>query len=504
MSKDRIKSFSWDFYSILIISSYLALQVIRWQMLPQFMDIQYHLLTAWGFIQAGGYSGWDFWQYAPVGRIHIYPPFFHIILAAFIKLGSNKIILAKLFEVVTPVIFLIALWSFVRRNFNERFAFFVMLAFSSSFSFYLSLLNHIPATLAFVFGFLAFGQLFQKRPLRSLLLLTLCFYTHIGISWFFALSFIFYGLFYKELRRACLIIFACAIILSLPILSQQLIGLKAISSLGVSLNERYTCQIKIIDYILAFFGLILIFKADKKYRLFISFFLASLIFLIYPYRFFSAEGYLPVIFLSAFALDSLYDKIKDKGLRLRYALVLVALFILLLSPTLSMDRPPAEGKTSYKIKIADSAVSGMLFAKADTIWFPREYLSAAALIKDNSRKGDIIYSSFNIVGLTLASISERASANGLFPEIRPSGPFDPLLVSKIIVFNQNDNPDIRDGIVNSYHLTKIGENKLFILYRNPLCQAKADIKKAIVSFWASLYIIIAFIFFYTFAGLGRP
>ena len=127
-------------------------------------------------------------------------------------------------------------------------------------------------------------------------------------------------------------------------------GLKVISTLGFSLIERYTCQIKIIEYALALFGLMLIFKADAKFRLFLSFFLAGLIFLIYPYRFFSAEGYLPVIFLMAFALDSLHDRMKAKKPPLRNLAVLVALLVLLLSPTLSMVRPERGRGSSFKIK----------------------------------------------------------------------------------------------------------------------------------------------------------
>ena len=225
---------------------------------------------------------------------------------------------------------------FLKKELQRASGFF---RYASSFSFYLSLLNHIPATLALIFGVLAFAQLFNNKPIRALLLLTLCFYTHIGISWFFALSFFFYGLFYREMRRGCLVIFFCAIILSLPLLHQQLLAVKFISRLGVNLMERYTSQIKIVDYILAFFGLIIIFKKDKRYRIFPAFFLAGLIFLAYPYRFFSAEGYLPVIFLAAFALDGLYDRVKDRAFLLRYTPVLAALFILFLSKASTTAQP---------------------------------------------------------------------------------------------------------------------------------------------------------------------
>ena len=480
--KEYVKNFSWDFYSKLIIISYFVLQIIRWQILPQFMDIYYHFLTAWGFIQAGGYSGWDFWQYAPVGRIHIYPPLFHIILAFLIKLGISKVILAKFFEVIMPVIFLIVLWNLIRKNYNECLAFFVTVMFSSSFSFYLSLLNHIPATLAFILGFLAFDQLFQSKFLRASLMLALCFYTHIGVSWFFAFSFLFYSLFNKQHRKSCYIIFIFAFILSLPILLKQLAGIKFISSLGINLNEKYICQIKIIDYVLAIFGLILALRLDKKYHLFSSFLFASFIFLIYPYRFFSAEGYLPVILLSALFLYNLYEKFKHKRLYLKYLPILATVFILFFSPTVSMDRIEGKNKLSYKLHISDSAFMGMLLARGKSIWFPREYLSAADLIKNNSEEGDIVYSSLNIAGVILASMSGRSTANALFPEIHASRQFDPILASKIIVFAKDESPEWINRIINNYNLTKIGENKIFILYRNPFCYAKVNVKKASLSF----------------------
>lgn len=482
MDKGHQKSFSWDFYSKLILTSFSVLQVLRWRVFPQFMDIHYHLLTAWGFIQAGGYSGWDFWQYAPVGRIHIYPPFFHLILAFLIKLGINKIILAKVFETIIPVLFLVVLWNFIRKNYDERLGFFVMLTASSSFSFYLSLAKYLPATLAIIFGLLALGQLFQNRYLRTVLLLVLCFYTHIGISWFFAFILLFYGLFNKEYRKLCFRVFICAFILSLPILFKQLTGLKVISKLGLNLNEKYSCQFKIIDYILAFFGLILTFKGDKKYRLFLSIFLASLIFLLYPYRFFSAEGFLPIILLCAVSLDALCQELKRKKVYLKYLPILVSLFILFFSPTLSMDKPIEQDKPIYKINLSDSAFMGMLLARGQTLWFPKEYISSAALIKNNSSDNDIIYSSLIIVGVTLASISGRATANALLPEIESSRQFDPFRVSQIIIFLQDDDRNLLNRIVSSYKLIKIGENKLFILYKNPACHVKVDIKKAALSF----------------------
>lgn len=503
MARENKKSFSWNFYSKVIILAYCALQVLRWRLFPQFMDTYYHLLAAWGFIQAGGYSGWDFWQYAPVGRVHIYPPVFHIILALLIKLGINKIILVKFFETAAPVIFLIVLWRFLRKNYSEIFAFFVVLVFGSSISFYLSLINHIPATLAFIFGFLSLGQLFRNKILRAAVLLGLCFYTHIGVSWFFALSLIFFALFNSEYRKGSFIVLIFSLLLSLPIIFKQVFGFRFVSALGINLHERYICQVKVVDYLLAFFGSIFVFRKDKKYRLFLSFLPASLIFLVYPYRLLSAEGYLPIIFLCALALLVLYENYKDKKIYLKsVSLFLPVIFILLFSPTLSMDRPEKEDSLTYKMHFFDSAFLGMFLARGQTMWLP-EYVPTARAIQDNSADDDIIYSSLNSAGMALAGISGRATVNALFPEIRPAGEVNAFLHAKIIVFTRLDDLKEIDRIADYYKLERFAENKMFILYKNGNSHTKVSAVKSPFPFALVLVMALVFSLLYWQGGIVK-
>ncbi|OGX26993.1 MAG: hypothetical protein A3J51_06335 [Omnitrophica WOR_2 bacterium RIFCSPHIGHO2_02_FULL_45_21] len=504
--------YSWDSYSKLIIVSFSVLQIMRWRILPQFMDIFYHILTAWGFIQAGGYSGWDFWQYAPVGRTHIYPPFLHIVLAFLIKSGISKIILVKFLETAAPITCMLTLWYFVKRNYSSRLAFFSMLMLGSSFSFYSSLSNYLPATLAMIFGFLGLDELFKVRFVRPALLFTLCFYTHIGMSWFFALSVILYGLFDKRYARVFFAAFAFALILSAPMLYKQLTGLRYISISGIG-NEKYFCEFKTIDYLLAFNAIWLLRKKDKKYRLFLAFFLSSLIFLPYPYRFINAQGYLPIILLSAMALDYLYEKFWDKRRYTKPLSIFLFGYILLFSPTVAMNKDMEKGgRIKYKIHLADSALINLLLPGrnerifSSLVWLPNEYLSLSQLIRENSLAGDIIYSKLYLLGIIASSLSERASANGLFPEIAPSGKFDPFLVSKLIVVPQDEDREMFEAILKNYHLQKVGENRLFIVYKNYLKSpsgdksAKMHIERASLTFKAISLILAVWMLLFIFAG----
>lgn len=188
----------WGVFSFLIVASFALLKAIRLGSLPQSMDTYYHLLTAWGFSKAGGYSGWDFWQYAPIGRTHFYPPFLHFLMVFCLKTGLSPDVTGRLFEFILPVTFLIVLWYFFRHNFSPRLAFFALVLATAHFGFYFNLTAHLASTAAMIMGLLAADSLLRRKRVAAALLLAACFYTHIAVPWFFAAAFLIYGFFRKE------------------------------------------------------------------------------------------------------------------------------------------------------------------------------------------------------------------------------------------------------------------------------------------------------------------
>lgn len=471
-AREELKNISWDFYAKLLIIVFALLQIIKWPIAPRFKDIYYHLLSGWGMVFAGGYSGWDFMQYAPVGRVNIYPPFFHILLAVFLKLGITPAILAKLSEIVVPTVFIITLWNFSKNKFGGRLAFFVLLMVYSSNNFFLSLSSHIPSTLALIFGVLTLGQFLNNKISRSVLLLTMAFYTHIGVSWFFAVAIIIFGLFERKYFNASLRVFSAAIIFALPILIKQFVSLKSISTFGFMLYESYDIRIKIFDYILAGIGLFLVWKKGRSYRLFLGLFLAGFIFSLYPYRFFCAEGFLPVIFLSAVTLSSCNSK---------KFIIMAAAFILFVSPAVALNKPT--GQSEIRLKFWDSGFLNVLLTKEISIWYPKEYFGASSIVKHYSMPKEIVFSSFDLTGVIVAAISGRPTANALLPELKPKEPFDGIAVSKVVIFNVADDKKVIDEAVASYGLIGIGRTKAFLLYNNPGKSARPVNQKASVPFW---------------------
>lgn len=481
---------SWNLGGIILVTGVAILQGMRWLLYPQGVDIYYHLLTSWGFIMAGGYSGWDFWQYAPLGRVHIYPPFFHIIIASLLKLGIDGMAIAKIMEMGMPVLFLLTLWYFSKKHYDASLAFFTLLASLSSFSFYLSLMSNLPATLAVILGILAFDQFLRNRLLRASLLMALCFYTHIGMSWIFASALFLYGLSdIRGLKRVLCFILP-ALILAIPVILKQIIAVKLFDI--SQMQEKFFCELKIMEYILAIGGLLIICRRKARYLLFLALFSSSFILLpLYPYRFFSAQGFLPVIFISAVFLDAAYKRLKARRPSLLPFYACVLLLLLIVSPTLLQYKDEFTGRARYKLYFCDSAIINLLFVDYSSNrarfvtsfpWCQDEYIGARNAIWENTDSGDIIYSSFNNLGLCLSAISGRATANALLSEIHRTQAFDPFSVSRIIIIDKTRSREGIEGIVGKYKLVKLGENGIFFIYKNPLCSLKSEIRKAVVSF----------------------
>jgi hypothetical protein len=228
---------------------------------------------------------------------------------------------------------------------------------------------------------------------------------------------------------------------------------------------------------------------QQRYRLFLSLLFGSSVFFAHTYRFFSAEGFLPIIFLSALSLNRLNGWAKDKTNVLKFFPILITLFVLLISPTILMYKAEGSNKINFKFYGFDSTLLGMIFPDrnkriaSQTLWYPNEYLKTVALITRNTQEDDIIYSKFDLVSVCIASLSGRATSTGLFTEMHPAVKFDPMQVSKLFIATREDSQESINNAIKKYNLAKIGENKFFVIYKNNLCYTKANFTKSNLPFW---------------------
>ena len=163
----------WRYGALGIIALFTILLIIRWQTLPIFLDIYYHASCMTGFRDAGGIVLHDFWEYAPVGRPHLYPPLFHLILLGLSKASLPILFILRLVSATIYPLFLFTISWVVSKLYNDRCAFFTVLAATLPYTFLLNVITAIPSSIALIILVLLFYAIETKRTLCGILLLGL-------------------------------------------------------------------------------------------------------------------------------------------------------------------------------------------------------------------------------------------------------------------------------------------------------------------------------------------
>ena len=446
--------------SLFVLAVIAVLQFVRWPFFPQFMDTYYHLHTAWGFNAAGGWSLWDFWEYAPAGRVHLYPPLFHFVLAVFLKLGADPLVLAQWLEALVPLAFLAAVWRFGANRMGERYGAFVLVICAASFRFFTSLTDHLPSTVAMTLGLLCLDRYYRKDFRRAALLVTLCLYTHVGTAWFIVVALALLSILersWKGLAAAGLGCLAAA-----PVLAQTITGLSLVSRTGAQLNESLILYLKPVELLLALAGVVIVLRKRGPFLL-VCLLAASAVFIAYPARLVSGEGYLSIVMLAAFSLEYLCSQGKAKS-----ALALAAV-LLAVSPVFILARVSRSSAPVTRAAFFDSVPQGLLMARGFSLTVIKpELRDAADIIRRNSGPDGILCSNLFLYSVMCGAVSGRATADGLLPETQPAVIPDMLSVSALAVMSK-DEEGLAQGehARRAYGFVPAGDNKFFIVLKNP-------------------------------------
>ena len=215
--KNKLKKFSgWHCGTFGIITLLTIIIVIKWHALPVFLDIYYHAGCMAGFRDAGGVVLRDFWEYAPLGRPHLYPPLFPVVLLALVKSGLNVLFVLRL---VSTAIFPMLLGSIawvITKLYDDKRAFWTVLAASLPYTFFLNVITAIPASLALIILIFIFFAVETKRTICAILLLGLSFYTHGALPWFIILTLLIYTVLQRKNFKFTLAVISGGLILGSP------------------------------------------------------------------------------------------------------------------------------------------------------------------------------------------------------------------------------------------------------------------------------------------------
>jgi len=494
----------WDIFSYLIFAVVIILQISNWHKLPLFLDCYYHLSVMRGFADAGGWVGVSFWDYAPFGRPHLYPPLFHILELIVFKCGASPILVAKIFDLAIYPLFLLCLWSVIRSIYSKETAFFSLLLSVSSYPLYLSLVNNIPFTIALIFGFSSFYFIKRKRILSAILMLALSLYTHSLMSFLMVLTIMLYGFFLRDDRKSCLWVIFWAILMASPLIFHQLKYVAFIHPLRVM--EFYYAQINPCLYALAILGLVIALKKKGDYLFFVALGIVMCVLLFTNRdRFFSGHGLVPVIFLAALCLERFFMEFSGKdNIRILFLFWVIVIGVFFVVTPLVVISPYNESPTIFYnswVVPADYTKQGIYAEKGGTFYYPKLIGEAVRAVEQNSDKDDIIFSNYNYGGGIISVLAHRATSKAMLLEVLPFKEVDAIEAARFVLWYKDPAGIFPLGladVIRSYNLKKVAETELVYLYVNEISTFKKKVVPARVPFGFCVLIlmciVIAFVF----------
>ena len=482
---------SWNFLAWMILLATAILTAAQFPAYPYFLDSFYHLTVIQGFRDAGGPVLHAFWEAAPEGRPHLYPPLFHLLFYPLSRLGASPLFLARFWSWASFPGFLLVAWTVLRQVATPRRACLTLISLATPYSFYLSTVNYLPATLVLAVGLGLMLALQKQRPLAGGILLALAFYLHAGFPWLLVLSLLLYGLFDPPSQKTVFLILAIGLVGGAPWLLHLFGQIGQIHFQPRGEEKFFECPI--LSILLGIAGLKLAWSRGGISRFWVALAIGFLPMLgAYRYRFFSAEGLFPWLLLSGLTLDHLFEKY---GQRLGGAWVgLTALVIL--APTLYSA---GDGLHLAWADTTPSILAGRTppIPRATALSLFRKKLidELPEQVKIQTSPDDLVYCNLPYIGGMLNIFTGRATTNEMLREMAERPMDDQVGPAKLIVWLKN--PDGRPSdeglfrrIVSRHHLEPVAESDLAYFLRNPSGTGQRRVAPSVMPGWLACGIIL--------------
>ncbi len=130
---------STRFYTLCAIGLLIVVAIATlasWRLYPLFIDTYYHMGVIEGFAQAGGITTRAFWEMAPGGRVHIYPPSLHVIGYFFYLIGISPRIYITLVSATFYAGCMLTTWIWLRKIIGQRSALFALILLCGPYAFF--------------------------------------------------------------------------------------------------------------------------------------------------------------------------------------------------------------------------------------------------------------------------------------------------------------------------------------------------------------------------------
>ena len=485
---------SWDRASWSLIALHTLLLLSWWPLLPFFVDLYYHLNVLQGFRDAGGVVLHAYWEWAPGGRPHLYPPALHIGLLAFDALHVRTMTLARLATIAPYPVLLAVTWWCAREWLGHRAAYWVTVCGLLPFSYLLVTCNTLAASWAMVLWLMGLAAAHRGARVACALCAALVFYTHLGTPWLMVCSWALLALMDASLRRTLSWSSLVALALSSPWLYHLWRHRASIGSL--STYENQLLELPVAVYLLAVVGAVIAVRRRDMAARWVLFSLMgalSLLLLHYRYRFFSGQGLLGISLLAGLGLTAVDETMSRRWVQRapgRGWIVPVALTAGLFAVH------PVWFVAAGRVLFGDTALSHLAFqdermprSNAVSFYYPRIIDPLVQAIRRETRPDELIGCNQPATCGLLAALSQRATTTGMLAEIRPEGPgASPLRQAHLIIWlkgqERGGEPSL-EAVRRVLPLRLVEETEAAYVLRNPLAGVKRKVVPAVIPLWAA-------------------
>ena len=479
----------WRFTAGLILIAAAILAAGQWPRFPLFFDSYYHLGVAQGFREAGGVVLHTFWEAAPEGRPHLYPPLFHILCIPELVAGMNPLTVAKLWSWGAFPFLLFVAWIVLSKITTARIACLTLIALATPYSFFLSSVNHLPTTLVLAAGLGILLAIARGRWLAGGILLSLAFWLHAGLPWILVLSLILLSGMAPSFRKTALLIIAVGMAGASPWLIHLFRHLTLIH-----FHPRGEDLLLDSPVVLIALGLLGFRRAWTQPGGLSRFYIALAIgFLpmaaLYRFRFLSAEGMFPFLLLAGLALDGLVEKIRS-----RWLVGAVLALLLIGTPTLYRS---ASGLGLAWADTTMSMLSGrpavFLRPSAQPLFNKRFMGELSARIQAHTKPDELIYCNHPYLGGMMNVLTGRATTNEMLRELTERSRDDEIQAARLILWIKEDTsgrplPALEEAVLR-HHLVPLGETQIAYLYLNRYASGLRRFQRPVLPGWLGLSLI---------------
>ncbi|MBN1785530.1 MAG: hypothetical protein JW825_00870 [Candidatus Methanofastidiosa archaeon] len=405
---------------------------------PNVIDLWYHLAISRKILELGTIPIWDFWEFAPAGRPHLYPPLSHLLIAFISRDPENVLQGGKVLQAFTYPLTLLTTWYMARRFFGSKVASLSIFILSIDMGVMLISTMALPSSLVTVMLPILVLTFVQKRAVPSIILMTAMLYAHLSFPFVVMFTLLIISMKYREYMRMFTIVSSVSLALYLPWLFRVLTyqgALESTTSQLLSIRGLFVglLSLQIVNPILLALGIIAFMRMDgtrMENRIVKMVIIGTLPILL----FYGGRYWLHMVPFWAVCIAIVF---KDRfASRKSFALLAIAMIF----PTVSivtMQWPP------IMINLTGSDAAIFLWANEDGIFFDKQYdidcEALASYLEANLPEDAIVSSDIEWVPDMIVTLTNLRTNQGAWWEVKSDNDF--VLPDAFISFEEMQSSD---------------------------------------------------------------